>query len=203
MICALCGKKQSAFSSSYLTEGIMICSDCQNTISSLSELAATDLEKYNRTLFSFREKCNTYGPSADAQKALDDTLERIHIKQTPKMEKLQYQAKLSGFLSTTGFDFSGYRIEKYIKVISAETVLGTGFLSEFTAGLSDFFGTENNKFASKLDEAREAALVKLAEKSDKLGANALIGMNFNYVNFTGNIIGVVINATAVVVQPVP
>ena len=43
---------------------------------------------------------------------------------------------------------------------------------------------------------------KLAEKADKLGANALIGMNFNYVNFTGNIIGVVINATAVVVQPV-
>lgn len=200
MICALCGKKQSAFSSSYLKDNIMICSECQNMISTLSQ--TDDMEVYQNILSELQVKCTSYGPTPEAQKALDEILSNIHIKQAPKIEKGEYKTRLSHFLSTTGYELSGYKIIKYIKVISAETVLGTGFLSEFTASISDFFGVENNKFADKLDDAREASIIKIAEKADKLGANALIGMNFNYVNFSGNIIGVVINATAVYVEEI-
>lgn len=198
MICALCGKKHSAFSSSYLKDSIMICSDCQNTISFLSQ--TENVEDYQTALSEFQSKCASYGPDPEVQKVLDEILLNIHTKQTPKIKKFDYQSKLSNFLSTTGYDLSGYKIIKYIKVVSAETVLGTGFLSEFTANISDFFGVENNKFGIKLDEAREASVIKIAEKADQLGANALIGMNFNYINFSGNIIGVVVNATAVCVE---
>lgn len=200
MICALCGKKQSAFSSSYLKDNIMICSECQNMISALSQ--ADNMGAYQNILSEFEAKCAAYNPTPEAQRALDEILTNIHTKQAPNIEKFEYQSKLFNFLSTTGYELSGYTITKYIKVISAESVLGTGFLSEFTAGVSDFFGIENNKFANKLDEAREAAMIKIAEKADKLGANALIGMNFNYVNFSGNIIGVVVHATAVYVEKI-
>lgn len=201
MICALCGKKQSAFSSGYLKDsGIMICSDCQNSISALDHMAAEDLGKYKDALEEFQAKCAAYGPAPEAQKVLDEVLSSIQTKQAPNIEKFEYDSKLKNFMSTTGLEFSGYKITKYIKVVSAETVLGTGFLSEISAGVSDFFGTENNKFAIKLDKAREASMIKLAEKADKLGANALIGMHFNYVNFTGNVVAVVVNATAVCIE---
>lgn len=39
---------------------------------------------------------------------------------------------------TTSFQFDGYEIQNYLGLVSGEVVMGTGFLSEFTAGVSDF-----------------------------------------------------------------
>lgn len=51
-----------------------------------------------------------------------------HIEEQDTLKKLAESQLL-----TTGYDFSGYKIIKYIGVISGEVVLGTGFLSEFSA----------------------------------------------------------------------
>lgn len=45
-------------------------------------------------------------------------------------------------MMTTGFNFEGYNIVKYLGVISAPVVLGTGIFSNWDAALSDFTGTE-------------------------------------------------------------
>lgn len=101
---------------------------------------------------------------------------------------------------TTGFNFEGYKIIDYLKVISAETVLGTGFLSEFSASISDFFGTENESFSEKLESAKNSATKKLINKAILLNANGIIGIDYDYVNFSSNIIGVIANGTAVKIE---
>ena len=101
---------------------------------------------------------------------------------------------------TTGFNFEGFKIVDYKQVISGETVLGTGFVSEFSASFSDFFGSSTNMFSNKLKQAKEAALEKLILTSIDIGGNAIIGVDFDYITFTGNLIGVVANGTSVLIK---
>lgn len=41
-------------------------------------------------------------------------------------------------LQTTGYNFDGYRIVKYLKVVSSEVVLGTGLFSSIGSSVADF-----------------------------------------------------------------
>ncbi len=103
-------------------------------------------------------------------------------------------------LITSGYDFVGYDLIAYHGVVSGEVVLGTGFLSELSASFSDFFGVSSNEFAEKLKSAKNAAKIKLMEEAIKVGGNAIIGVDFDYVVFGNNVIGVCANGTAVEVK---
>ena len=62
-----------------------------------------------------------------------------------KMEEL-----IKKHMVTTGYNFEGYFIKKYITVVQSEVVLGTGFLSEFSASVSDVFGIASATMENKL-----------------------------------------------------
>ncbi|MDE5588103.1 MAG: YbjQ family protein, partial [Acetatifactor sp.] len=101
------------------------------------------------------------------------------------------------FKLTTSNSFEGYKISKYYGIASGSTVLGTGFLSEGRAAVSDAFGIENDSFSDKLEQARNSSIKKMIDEAIKQGGNALIGVSFDYINFTNNLIGVVANGTVV------
>lgn len=103
-------------------------------------------------------------------------------------------------LITTGDGFEGFKIVKYCGVLSGEAVLGAWDLSELESNSSDFFVAQSNSFAEKMKEAKEVAKNQLIRTALKKSANALIGLDFDYVTFGNNVIGVSANATAVVVQ---
>lgn len=85
-------------------------------------------------------------------------------------------------LCTTGLTFEGYNIIAYLGIESGNVVIGTGFLSEFGAGLSDFFGKQSELFNDKIDTAKQAALKKLRKRCFKMGANAIIGIQLLIYN---------------------
>ncbi len=103
---------------------------------------------------------------------------------------------------TTGYEFEGYRITAYRGIASGDIVLGTGFLSEFAASWSDAFGTTSNTFAGKMKTAKDNALKELISNAMIEGANAAIGVTFNYTMFNNNMLGVSVNGTAVVIEKV-
>lgn len=49
-------------------------------------------------------------------------------------------------------------------------------------------------------EAKESAVKKLKIQSALVDGNAIIGINFDYINFSKNMIGVSANGTAVVIE---
>lgn len=134
-------------------------------------------------------------------KLFKERLEEEKLQKKILKEKV-LKEQVENFLMTTGYNFEEYKIVKYNKVICAETVMGTGFFSEFSAGLSDFFGVEDDAFASKLDEARSSATHKLIHKAIKIEANAILGVDFDYVLFNKNMIAVIANGTAVTVEKI-
>lgn len=143
------------------------------------------------------------GWTEEGQKYLYNYYEYWQRTKGSKLKAIEEEAqKYNDYLLTTGYDFVGYKIKKYIKVISGETVLGTGFLSELSASFSDFFGTASETFAIKLESAKDAATKKLIDKSIILGGNAVIGVDFDYITFGNNMIGVIANGTSVIVETV-
>lgn len=123
------------------------------------------------------------------------------IKEQRKREQEEEKERIKNHMLTTGYNFEGYAIKKYIKVLSGNVCLGTGFLSELSASFSDFFGEESNRFSDKLETAKNAATKKLIEQSVALGGNAIIGVDFDYIIFGNNMIGVVVNGTSVYIEP--
>ena len=95
----------------------------------------------------------------------------------------------------------GYYVSQYIKTISGISVIGTGFLSEFKAGLSDLLGVESEAFANKMNEAKEIAELQIRKTAISLGANAIIGTSISYAPFSANMVGILITGTAVKLTP--
>lgn len=103
---------------------------------------------------------------------------------------------------TSGFNFEGYKITKYIGFYSGECALGTGFLSSLDAGLADIFGSNSSVYEEKLSKAKLEAISELKNLAVKHGANAIIGIDVNYTTFSADIMGVVANGTAVKIEKI-
>ena len=89
---------------------------------------------------------------------------------------------------------------KYDGIISGESVIGTGMFSEISASVSDFTGSFSNTFADKIKQAEEQALYNLKRSCYIKKCNAVIGIKLNYLTFSNNMIGVVANGTAVIIE---
>ena len=66
-------------------------------------------------------------------------------------------------LVTSGFNFEGYRITRYLGFFSGETAL-IGVFSEDFAGAAESFGTTSTKFADKLGMAKNYAITELEKR---------------------------------------
>jgi uncharacterized protein YbjQ (UPF0145 family) len=59
------------------------------------------------------------------------------------------------------------------------------------------FGKRSSAYEIKLANAKKTALKKLKMIADELGGNAIIGVDLDFTEFTGNKIGVIISGTIV------
>lgn len=205
LLCGKCGKKIGILSNDplRLPGDIALCYDCARPISDeMNDLLAL---KTSAEFDLLKNKILNKSSDIYDDVVVDGIKKRIEkiyeftgvLYQGQKNEKKEL---IDNHMLTTGYDFNGYEIEKYLGVISGQVVLGTGFLSEFTASFADFFGEESIHFADKLETAKNAAMEKLIMKSVEKGGNSIIGVDFDYITFHANMIGVVANGTSVFVS---
>ncbi|MBS7395481.1 MAG: heavy metal-binding domain-containing protein [Prevotellamassilia sp.] len=103
-------------------------------------------------------------------------------------------------LSTTP-TLEGNPIRQYLGVVTAESIVGANFVKDFMANVRDFFGGRSGAYEGVLIEAREIVLKELEERASRMGANAVVGISFDYeaVGASGSMLMVVASGTAVVV----
>lgn len=101
---------------------------------------------------------------------------------------------------TTGHCFDGYDIVDYHGIVSGESVLGTGFMSELSASVADILGEASTSFSGKMRRAKNLAIQNLVANAVVAGGNAIVSVDFDYITFGNNMIGVSANGTAVTVQ---
>jgi uncharacterized protein YbjQ (UPF0145 family) len=108
------------------------------------------------------------------------------------------EKKLSAqYTLTTTHTFEGRPIEKYLGVVSSMVVLGTGIFSEFNAGIADILGTRSTAFQTKLESGRQEAMNELQKSAEDRGANAVVGVDIEYMTIGANMFVISANGTAV------
>jgi len=104
-------------------------------------------------------------------------------------------------LSTTS-NLEGHPIRNYLGLVSGEAILGANVFRDFFAGIRDIIGGRSGSYEKVLRKAKEAAIEDMVEAAKDLGANAVVGIDFDYetiqIKEGGGMLMVTVTGTAVV-----
>ncbi len=133
----------------------------------------------------------------------DSSLHRlvnINIFNTGRAVAANY---MSDFLIVTTPTVPGYRITKVFGIVSALTPRTRGVGGKIIAGFQSAFGGEVTAFTSELEKARLETISRVQERAEKMGANAVIGLDIETTDL-GLQTGVVMisaTGTAAIIEP--
>ena len=73
---------------------------------------------------------------------------------------------------------SGYQITKVLGTVHGLTVRTRGVGGKIVAGIEVIFGGEVTSYSSEAEKARRDSLQRLIQKATRMGANAIVGADF-------------------------
>jgi uncharacterized protein YbjQ (UPF0145 family) len=83
-------------------------------------------------------------------------------------------------LITTTNTIEGKRIAQYYGLVSGETIIGANIVKDLFASITDIVGGRSSAYEQTLKEAKETALQEMTQEAQRLGANAIIGVDLDY-----------------------
>ncbi|AKU14041.1 hypothetical protein AzCIB_4148 [Azoarcus sp. CIB] len=104
-------------------------------------------------------------------------------------------------LMTTTPTVEGRTIRAYHGVVTGEAIIGANFLKDMFAAVRDFVGGRSGAYEKTLRSARETAFEEMAEAAEKLGANAIVGIDLDYevLGENNGMLMVAVSGTAVTI----
>jgi len=103
-------------------------------------------------------------------------------------------------LVTTTPNVEGYRITSYYGLVTGETIMGANIFRDFLASITDVVGGRSGAYENKLKEAREIAIGEMTSQAQRLGANAVVGVDLDYEVIRDGMLMVTVSGTAVRVE---
>jgi len=105
-------------------------------------------------------------------------------------------------LMTTTPSVEGRTIRSYHGVVTGEAIIGANFLKDMFASIRDIVGGRSGAYERVLNDARQTAIAEMTDKAERLGANAVIGVDLDYetVGTNGSMLMVAAAGTAVRVE---
>lgn len=207
MTCCICGKGSGKFELTGWNINGKICKNCYPMLVRLNDFYTKKIKTNDPYIIGDTKQALSYLESIDVIDENKDAIANMITKNEERLAKLGHirleenrKMATPSMLTTTGYNFEGYKITKYIGVISAETVLGTSALSDFTSSVADFFGGKSISYTTALTKAKTDALQKLIKRANSVGANALIGIAYNISVIGNNMLIASCDATAVVAE---
>lgn len=70
---------------------------------------------------------------------------------------------------TTTNSIEGFKIDRYIGLVTGEVIAGVNLFKDIGAGLRNLFGGRSQGYENELQTARESAQKELVERAEKLG----------------------------------
>lgn len=118
-------------------------------------------------------------------------IERQHKRSENQQQRRETERQrrrkeqLSEIILTTETAPTGLLIEKRLGIITAEAALGMNVFRDLLTSLSDIAGGRSKSTQKVLRKARESALTGLREEAFDLEADAVIGVDLDYSEFSG------------------
>ena len=120
--------------------------------------------------------------TADAAKTALEEAEKAEQTQAEaerRQAQMEYNAEVAKVLVTSGYSFEGYKITKYSGYISGDDAISVnrGF-----DGFASTGGNTGEYLLKSLTIIRQNAMRELKEAAVDLGCNAVIGVDFDYID---------------------
>lgn len=80
---------------------------------------------------------------------------------------------------TTTDIIQGAVIEAYLGIVTAEVVYGSNALRDFFAGIRDVIGGRTGSYEQLFEKGQREAIEELQKRAQRLGANAVIGIEID------------------------
>lgn len=84
------------------------------------------------------------------------------------------------FLATIVPSGEGARVERYLGVVNGEAIIGANIFRDLFSSVRDVVGGRAGGYERALAGAREAALEDMKVAARALGANGIVGIDFDY-----------------------
>ncbi|WP_227815547.1 heavy metal-binding domain-containing protein [Nitrogeniibacter aestuarii] len=104
-------------------------------------------------------------------------------------------------LMSTTPTFEGRPIKQYLGVVNGESIIGANIFKDMFAAVRNVVGGRAGAYERTLADAREIAMREAQEAAQKLGANAIVGIDVDYevLGADNGMLMVCVSGTAVVV----
>ena len=102
------------------------------------------------------------------------------------------------FLATIVPNGEGARVEKYLGVVNGEAIIGANIFRDLFSTVRDVVGGRAGGYERALSGARDAALKDMMEAARELGADGIVGIDFDYevLGETNGMMMVAVSGTA-------
>ena len=105
---------------------------------------------------------------------------------------------------TTTPSIEGRRIVRYVGIASGEAIVGANIFRDLFASVRDIVGGRAGAYENVLASARETALAEMRENAERVGANAIVGVDLDYETISmgqgGGMLMVSASGTAVIAE---
>ena len=103
------------------------------------------------------------------------------------------------FLATVVPDTDSVRIAKYLGVVNGEAIIGANIFRDMFSSVRDVVGGRAGGYERALSGARDAAVEDMIEVAKEMGANGIIGLDFDYevLGESNGMLMVAVSGTAV------
>jgi uncharacterized protein YbjQ (UPF0145 family) len=105
-------------------------------------------------------------------------------------------------LVTTGFTLDGYRVVKSFGIVRGIIVRSRSVFGTIGASLQTLVGGDITIFSNLCEETRQHAYDRMLEHAAAMGANAVIGVQYDATEVMQSVTEVLCYGTAVRVEPV-
>jgi uncharacterized protein YbjQ (UPF0145 family) len=103
------------------------------------------------------------------------------------------------FLLVTVPATDSMRIEKYLGVVNGEAIIGANIFRDLFSSVRDVVGGRAGGYERALSGARDAAVEDMIEAAKEMGANGIVGLDFDYevLGESNGMLMVAVSGTAV------
>lgn len=116
-------------------------------------------------------------------------------------QRFEREANIEAVLLTTE-TAPNLPITERIEIVTAECAFGMNIFKDLFAGVRDVIGGRSEAVQKTLRDSRRTALYELKKEAHRLGANAVVGVDLDYVELSaaGSMVLLVASGTAVSIE---
>ncbi|RWQ58059.1 MAG: YbjQ family protein [Mesorhizobium sp.] len=105
-------------------------------------------------------------------------------------------------IATTGIHVPGRPILSIVDVVSAEVAMGINTFKDIATAFRDVVGGRAKSLQGVMREARQLCIQELKAEAERVGGEAVIGVDLDYTEIRSGMMLVVATGTAVTLSPV-